>query len=208
MKRFFILTALMSWIALSFPTTAQESLGNADAGKTKSQPCAACHGPDGNSTVPNWPKLAGQHQNYLVKQLKEYKEGEKGPRNEPSMYAMAAPLSDQDIADLASFYATQTISTGKVKAEWLNLGERIYRGGNVTTGVTACMACHGPDGKGNEAATFPRLAGQHAQYLADQLRRFREGKRSNSPNGMMEITSHRMSDEEITAVSSYIEGLQ
>lgn len=193
---------------LSSSLNAQELRGNSDAGKSKSTPCAACHGADGNSAVPAWPKLAGQYENYLVKQLKEYRQGEKGPRYEPSMYTMAANLSDQDIADLASFYAAQTPTKGKAKAELVSLGEKIYRGGNSNSGVTACIACHGPAGEGNQAAKYPRLASQHAQYIADQLHRFREGKRSNSPNEMMEITSHRMNDEEITAVSSYIEGLQ
>lgn len=181
--------------------------GSADAGKTKTQTCVACHGPDGNSAVPNWPKIAGQHENYLVKQLKDLRMGEKGPRYEASMSPMAAVLTDQDIADLAAFYASEKQTLGKAQEQYVELGERIYRGGNLQTGVTACMACHGPQGNGNDAANFPRLGGQHAQYIENQLHAFKDGRRKNSPNSMMENISHRMSDEEIKAVSSYIEGL-
>lgn len=180
---------------------------DANAGKNKTQTCVACHAQDGNSTVPNWPKIAGQYQDYLVKQLKDFRLGEKGPRFEASMYGMTANLTDQDIADLAAFYASQKQTMGKAKEEYVTLGEKIYRGGNIQTGVTACLACHGPEGIGNEAAKFPKLAGQHAVYIENQLHYFRDGKRKNSPNGMMESISHRMNDEEIKAVSSYIEGL-
>jgi len=178
------------------------------AGQAKSQTCVACHGADGNSVVPNWPKLAGQHESYLVKELKEYREGEKGPRFEPTMFSMTMNLTDQDIADLAAFYASNKSTLGMASQAYVSEGEKMYRGGNLATGVTACTACHGPQGEGNEAARFPRLSGQHAQYIEDQLNAFRNGKRKNSPNGMMESIAHRMSDEEIKAVSSYIEGLR
>lgn len=177
-------------------------------GPATTQTCVACHSTDGNSTVPNWPKIAGQHQNYIVKQLKEFRLGEKGPRFEPSMYSMTANLTDQDINELAAFYASQTQTLGTAQNEYVSLGERIYRGGNVQTGVTACAACHQPDGRGNEAAKFPRLSGQHATYLENQLHAFRDGKRKNSPNGMMEDIAKRMTEQEIKAVSSYIEGLR
>lgn len=182
--------------------------GSVEAGKAKTQTCVACHGPDGNSTVPNWPKIAGQHEGYLIKQLKEFREGEKGPRFEASMYAMVANLTDQDIDDLAAFYASQTQTLGKAQAQYIEQGERIYRGGNLKSGAAACTACHGPQGMGIDAANYPRLAGQHADYIALQLHAFRDKKRTNSPNGMMEDISHRLTDEEIKAVSSYIEGLR
>lgn len=177
------------------------------AGKGKTQTCVACHGPDGNSVVPNWPKIAGQWEDYLVKQLKDYREGEQGQRYEPSMYAMVAALSDQDIKELAAFYASQTQTLGKTDVALLTLGERIYRGGDIQHGVAACVGCHAPDGSGNDAAKFPRLGGQHALYIENQLRAFRDGTRTNSPNGMMHDISIRMTDEQIKAVSSYIEGL-
>jgi cytochrome c553 len=177
------------------------------AGQAKSQTCTACHGADGNSTVPNWPKLAGQWEDYLVKQLIDYRHGQTGPRFEPSMAAMAAPLSDQDIRELSAFYAAQKPTTGKTDPALLTLGEKIYRGGDLEHGVMACAACHAPDGTGNQAAKFPRLGGQHALYIENQLRAFREGKRTNSPSDMMHDISIRMTDEQIKAVSSYIEGL-
>ncbi|MBS0286445.1 MAG: cytochrome c4 [Proteobacteria bacterium] len=190
------------------PTENKVLVGDAAAGKGKTQTCVACHGQDGNSTVPNWPKIAGQYENYLVKQLKDFRAGEKGPRYEGSMYGMVANLTDQDIADLAAFYANEKQTMGKAQDAYVALGQRIYRGGNVQTGVSACLACHGPEGKGNEAAKFPKLAGQHAVYIENQLIAFRDGKRKNSPNEMMESIAHRMSNEEIKAVSSYIEGLK
>ncbi|MGD9592399.1 MAG: cytochrome c [Candidatus Berkiella sp.] len=183
-------------------------VGSPEAGKDKTQTCVACHGTDGNSTVPNWPKIAGQHELYLVKELKDFRAGEKGPRYEASMYGMVANLTDQDIADLASFYASQKQTMGKAQNAYVALGQRIYRGGNVQTGVTACLARHGPEGQGNDAANFPKLAGQHAVYIENQLIAFRDGKRKNSPIEMMESISHRMSNDEIKAVSSYIEGLR
>ncbi len=204
MKRYL---TLISWFTLVFVATALGAKGNVEAGKSKTQTCVACHGPDGNSVVPNWPKIAGQYENYLEKQLKDFRQGEKGPRYEASMYAMVAALSDQDIADLAAFYASQKHTTGKAKSEYVALGERIYRGGNIQTGVSACIACHGPAGEGNEAAKFPKLAGQHAVYIENQLNAFRDGKRTNSPNDMMGSISHRLSADETKAVSSYIEGL-
>ncbi len=190
------------------PTNGPTLVGDIQAGKGKTQTCVACHGTDGNSTVPNWPKIAGQYENYLVKQLREFRAGEKGPRYEASMYAMVANLSDQDIADLAAYYASEKQTMGKAQNAYVELGQKIYRGGNLQTGATACLACHGPEGQGNEAAKYPKLAGQHAVYIENQLHAFKEGKRKNSPSEMMESISHRLSDEEMKAVSSYIEGLR
>lgn len=181
--------------------------GDPAAGKGKAGTCVACHSEDGNSVNPIWPKLAGQYENYLVKQLKDLRAGQQGPRYDPVMSPMAANLSDQDIADLAAYYASQKQTPGKAQQDLVAVGERIYRGGNKATQVTACIACHGPDGSGNDAANYPRLSGQHAQYIELQLRAFREGKRKNSANGMMETISHHLSEPEIKAVSSYIEGL-
>lgn len=202
---FYILLCLMF---ISSHVWGNVPVGDAAAGKEKSTVCATCHGPDGNSLAPNWPKIAGQYSNYLAKQLKEYRLGEKGLRNNPVMAAQAANLTDQDIADLAAYYSSQKQTFGKAKQQYVALGQKIYRGGNIQSGVTACAACHGPAGEGNGPANYPRVAGQSAQYLADQLRNFREGKRKNSPNGMMTDISHRMNDQEIEAVSSYIEGLR
>ncbi len=178
--------------------------GDAEAGKAKAASCAACHGADGNSTVATFPKLAGQNAPYLMKQLHDFKSG---ARKNATMSAMAAPLSDQDIDNLAAYFASQKMSTGTADKALVAKGEKIYRGGNTATGVAACMACHGPTGAGNPAAHFPHLAGQHAQYIVAQLEAFKSGARANDAGKMMREIASKMSDEEMKAVASYIEGL-
>ena len=179
--------------------------GNPSAGQAASAVCTACHGADGNSVVAMWPKLAGQHAGYLADQIRAFRDGE---RHEPTMSPMAAGLSDQQILDLAAYYAGQTQSSGSADPTLVGLGEKIYRGGNLDTGVAACAACHGPSGMGNPAAGFPRISGQHAQYAAKTLRDFRSGGRANDPASMMRDIAKRMSDEEIAAVASFMEGLK
>ena len=188
-------------LALSIPCQAG---GDPGAGKEKSQTCAACHGVDGNSTTPQWPKLAGQHPGYLAKQLLDFREGR---RSNPQMSPMAASLSDQDIADLSAFYASQKKKNGKAQPVMLDTGETIYRAGDLEAGVAACTACHGPHGRGNPAANYPLLSGQHAAYIETQLNNFRENKRTNDVNQVMRSVVNRMTDEEIKAVSNYIQGL-
>lgn len=209
-KHLFLLSLLSAALLLPYQLQGAEEklVGNAQNGKVKTQTCIVCHGSDGNGVAANFPKIAGQYENYLVKQLKDFKMGQKGPRYDPVMYPMVTDLSDQDIADLAAFYAEQKQTLGKTKEEYLALGEKIYRGGSQASGVTACIACHGPEGMGNEAANFPRISGQYAQYIETTLLAFRDGKRTNSPYGMMGTISHHMKDDEIKAVSSYIEGLR
>lgn len=184
-----------------------DTLPDIAKGQEKAALCAPCHGLDGNSTVPNWPKIAGQPPKYLIEQLKEYRKGEKGNRYEPSMYGVVQGLSDEDIANLAVYFASQKTSLGVAKASLVALGEKIYRGGNPKTGVPACIACHGANGDGNAPAGFPRLSAQHPEYTLDQLKKFKAGTRANDPNGIMRDISKRMSDEEMQAVSSYIAGL-
>lgn len=179
--------------------------GDAAAGKAKSATCAACHGADGNSFNPAWPSLAGQHADYIVAQLKAYQEG---TRSDPMMSGMAMGLSEQDLADLAAFYASQSLTEKTADADLAAAGERLYRGGNLETGVAACAACHGPSGMGNPAAGWPRVAGQHAQYTGDQLRRYREGNRTSDMQSIMRQVAATMTDAEIEAVASYIQGLR
>ena len=178
--------------------------GDIDAGKTKAAMCAACHGTDGNSAAPNFPKLAGQHPEYTVKQLREFKSGE---RQDATMNGMAAALSDQDMADLGAFYAAQDPSVGKAAQDKVELGETVYRAGNAASGVSACAACHGPGGNGNPMAKFPSLSGQHAEYTALQLKNFRAGARANDAGSMMRGIAKKMTDAEIEAVAQYIQGL-
>lgn len=173
----------------------------------QAQVCVACHGVDGNSTVGIWPKLAGQHEGYLIKELIDFRKGDKGGRNDPTMFGMTQNLSDQDIQILAAFYAHQKETPGSAKPESMSLGEKIYRGGNLKTGVAACIACHGPNGAGNAPAHYPKLSGQQAEYTVTELKKFRAGTRSNDPNNIMRDIAKRMSDEEIQAVSDYVSGL-
>lgn len=179
--------------------------GNVEAGKTKSVSCAACHGVDGNSVNPEWPKLAGQHADYLVKQLNFFAHGE---RENVTMKPMASALDEQGREDVSAYYASQKVTIGEADPELVELGQQIYRSGNAESSVAPCMGCHGPNGAGNPAAGYPALRGQHAKYIENQLHGFAEGKRVNeSATRMMQILAARMTNREIRAVASYIQGL-
>ncbi len=179
--------------------------GDASAGKSKSQVCAACHGADGNSPSDAYPKLAGQGEAYLLKQLMEFKSGD---RENAFMAPMVANLSQEDMADLAAYYASQKVLPGATPEEFIELGQAVYRGGNKETGVPACMACHGPNGSGMPAAKWPALSGQYSAYVEAQLNAFASGARKNDANNMMRDIASRMSPEEIKAVSAYVSGLK
>ncbi|NKF52064.1 cytochrome c4 [Shewanella sp. WXL01] len=201
--------ALSVLATMSSPAMAVE--GNAEAGQAKSALCAACHGPDGNSMIDMYPKIAGQHANYLAKQLTDFqaamKTGGKEGRMDPVMGGMTMTLTEQDIADLAAFYASQTQSTVDV-ADVPALGASLYKTGDAARGITACIACHGPDGNGTEAAGFPKVSGQHANYLKIQLTKFRDTNRNNDLNGMMQDVSKKLSDADIEALSKYISSIK
>lgn len=201
----FILGLTLSFTAFAVGENAL--VGDPVAGKDKSATCVACHGVDGNSPTPLWPKLAGMAEGYLLQQLLEFQKGDKGARNDPTMYGMVQNLSQQDLADLAAYYSTQEMTLGTVPQDMVALGQRVYRGGNLATGVPACAACHDAGGKGNYLAKFPRLGGQNSQYIVDQLTKFKSKVRANDPNGMMEDIAARLSDKEIEAVASYVAGL-
>jgi len=206
MKRFIISILL----GLSAVATANAAQGDAEAGKGKSAMCAACHGADGNSLVPMYPKLAGQSAGYLVKQLTEFKlgmtSGGKSGRVDPVMGGMAMTLSEQDMADVAAFYASQQVTAGNGSAD--AAGKKLYLGGNAEMEVTACVACHGINGKGMPSAGFPALANQNAEYLKIQLEKFRNGSRNNDLNGMMQGVAANLTDEEIAALSQYMSSLK
>jgi cytochrome c553 len=204
MSNRFVLAAIFS-VSAALAATTSLAAGDAAAGKTKAAACAACHGADGNSANPEWPKLAGQHASYLVKQLANFKAGE---RTNAMMAPMAAPLSEQEMADIAAFFTSQTPAEAKADPALVAAGEKLFRGGNATTGVAACMGCHGPNGMGNPLANFPRLSGQHAAYTVNQLKTFRSGERANDAGKMMQNIAARMTDTEMQAVASYIEGLR
>lgn len=203
MYRLIQISALVSGLVFGV-TGMVQAAGDAAAGKTKSVTCQACHGADGNSANPLWPKLAGQHAGYLAAQLADFKSGK---RKDPTMSAMVAALGDADMQDLAAYFADQAITPGAANPDLVASGEKLYRGGNSKSGVAACIGCHGPKGAGNPAAKFPSLSGQHADYVAKTLTDFRSGTRANDPNGMMRDIAAHMTDAEIKAVSSYVSGL-
>lgn len=182
----------------------------AKAQSTANQVCASCHAADGNSTAPANPKIAGQIAEYLHKQLVDFKpqQGKKPARESPIMLGMVANLSEADMKGLAAYYAGQKLKPAAAADKNLAvLGQKIWRGGNAATGVPACAGCHGPAGAGMPAQ-YPRLAGQYAEYIASQLKAFKEGGRANDPNGMMRGVAARMSEREIRAVAEYASGLR
>ncbi|MBD2857548.1 c-type cytochrome [Spongiibacter sp. KMU-158] len=203
-------TVLMMMLSMLCATSALALEGDAGKGKAKTAACAACHGADGNSAAPSFPKLAGQGEKYLIKQIKDIKSG---ARPVPMMAGQTDMLSEQDIADIAAYYASKTASTGQAKEALLAKGEAIYRGGIADRNVPACSACHSPSGQGMAGAGFPALAGQHAEYTAAQLKAFRaamDGREGRSNDGdikVMRTIAFKMSDSEIEAVSSFIQGL-
>lgn len=178
--------------------------GDAEAGKAASATCAACHGPTGVAAIATYPNLAGQGAPYLLKQLKEFKSG---ARENAVMLGMVAALDEETMANLAAYYASQEPAQGVSEPDNLELGRNIYQGGIESVGVPACMSCHGPDGAGNDAAKFPRVNAQNAEYTALALQNFRSGARANDPNNMMRLVAHRLSDVEIAALANYLQGL-
>ncbi|VXC88689.1 Cytochrome c4 [Pseudomonas sp. 8Z] len=182
-----------------------QAAGDAQAGQGKVAVCGACHGVDGNSPAPNFPKLAGQGERYLLKQLHDIKSGE---RQVVEMTGLLSNLSDQDMADIAAYFASQKMSVGAADPKLVERGEALFRGGKLEEGMPACTGCHSPNGAGIAAAGYPHLGGQHAQYVAKQLTDFREGNRTNDGDAMiMRSIAAKLSNKDIEAVSSYIQGL-
>lgn len=191
-------------LLMSLPVFAA---GDANAGQAKSAICAACHGADGNSVVPNWPKIAGQHASYLERQLGLIKGGE---RPVPEMAGIVMGLSDQDMADFAAYFASQTSKAGLSDDALRATGEQLYRAGNSATNVPACMACHGPAGEGNPLAAYPAVAGQHSVYTEKMLKGFRAGSmwgEDDASSKIMTEVTLRLTDDEIKAVANYMQGL-
>ena len=217
MKKLMTTGFILGLAVLSFNTLAAD----AAAGKAKSAMCAGCHGADGNSPMATNPKLNGQNEKYIAKQLKDFvTPADKGGRFSPMMAGMAAGLSEADRANLAAYFASQKVNVTAAPAvsdEDLAIGERIYRAGNEATGVPACIGCHAPKGNGNAPAGWPRLGGQHADYVTAQLQQFRiaaqypddlgKGRRNDGEGKIMRDVTARMTDREISAVSAYIQGL-
>jgi cytochrome c553 len=179
--------------------------GNATAGQAKAATCSACHGADGNSSNPEWPSLAGQHATYIAKQVRAFKSG---TRQSPIMMPMVVSLTDQDIADVAAYFESQALHGGEADKSKVDLGQRLFRGGNAKEQVPACLACHGPSGRGNPAAMYPSIRGQHATYLIAQLNAYKKGDRKTDATKAMNDIAGRLSDEEIAALASYVQGLR
>lgn len=207
--KLFMLVGSVLCLGVSILTHAAPDVNIADTVNLEAEMavCAPCHSTDGNSIVPAWPKIAGQHSEYLLEQLLQYKKGESGKRFDPVMYGIVANFADADLQTIANFFAEQKMTIGTAAPDLVTLGKKIYTGGNKDTGVPACIACHGPRGMGNSLAKFPRLSGQHAEYTAAQLRKYQVGTRTTDINAIMRDISAKMSDAEIDAVSSYVAGL-
>jgi len=185
-------------------TNVAHAAGDATAGQGKTAVCAACHNADGNSVVGTFPKLAGQGEKYLLKQLTDIKSG---VRSVPEMTGMLDNLNDQDLADIAAYFSSKKVQLGQAAADQVEAGQKIWRAGVADKGVAACTACHGPNGKGIGSAAYPSLSGQHAQYVESTLKKFANGERSNDPASMMRDIAAKMSEAEMKAVAQYIQGL-
>jgi cytochrome c553 len=179
--------------------------GNAETGATRAVVCAACHGATGNSTNPEWPSLAGLGADYIAEQLQNFKSGK---RNNPIMMPNAAALSADDMANLGAYF-DGLVNTGlEADPSYWQAGEKLYRGGDSIRAIPACMACHGPSGRGNEPAKFPALRGQQSVYVVKQLNDYASGARATGPNGIMETIAKRLSAEDIRNLASYVQGMR
>ena len=188
----------LGWMSFAY------AAGDAASGQGKVAVCSGCHGADGNSMIPSFPKLAGQGEVYLVNQLKDIRDS---ARNVPQMMGILTGRTDQDLADMAAFYSTQKVTVGATNPDLLDLGRQIYRAGIAEKGVAACTACHSPTGAGNAQAGFPAVGGQHADYLISQLKAYRTETRTNGQAKLMQQVAALLSDKEIEAVASYMQGL-
>jgi cytochrome c553 len=195
---------IISFMLLCFSMIAN-SAGDVAAGGKKSAVCAACHGVQGIAASPIWPNLAGQHANYLVKQLKDFKQG--NLRDSSVMGPFVLALTEQDMEDLAAFYSRLPRPKANPAKGLTKAGELLYRGGDFEKHIPACIACHGPSGTGNAEAGFPMVSGQQAPYMVAQLQQFKDGKRHNDLNAIMRDTSLRLSVDEMTAVAEYMAGM-
>lgn len=186
--------------------SAESKPGDATAGQGKAAVCGACHGIDGNSSDPQYPKLAGQHESYIARQLTSFKGGK---RQNPIMIGMATPLSEQDMHDIGAYFATQTSRPGVADEALVEHGQKLYREGDLERGIPACMACHLTDGRGNPGAMYPQLAGQHAQYIEATLKSWHDGTvwGDDAHAQIMPAIAQKLDTKDITALASYIEGL-
>jgi cytochrome c553 len=179
--------------------------GSVEAGATKAVICQACHGANGNSINPEWPSLAGLGADYIAAQLQNFKEGK---RNNAIMMPNAMTLSPQDMADLGAYFDSLPNTGLEADPSYYKAGEKLYRGGSQARGIPACMACHGPTGRGNESAKFPALRGQHSVYVIKQLTDYASGARGTGPNGIMQTIAKRLSPDDMRDIASYVQGIR
>lgn len=199
----------VAWLLASAPAfaeTAASVVGDAQAGEAKAAACVACHGMDGNSSNALYPKLAGQNEAYVARQLALFKSGQ---RINPAMLPFVAELTTQDMHDLGAFYAKQTNLPGLADEKFVQRGQELYRGGDAKLGVPACMACHGPDGRGMAGSGYPHLAGQWSEYVQAKFGEWKSGGVwVDDVNGrVMPVIAHKLSDGDIAALASYVSGL-
>jgi len=203
MKRVCILAAALSTAGVC--NAAAPPVGTAQAGAAKAALCQACHGATGNSSNPDWPSLAGLGADYIAEQLQNFKDGK---RSNPIMAPIAAPLSPQDMADLGAYFDSLTNSGLEADPSDWQAGEKLYRGGDKARGIPACLACHGPTGRGNEPAKFPALRGEQSVYIAKQLNAYAAGTRPPGPGGIMPLIAKRLTSDDVRNLSSYVQGLR
>jgi cytochrome c553 len=207
-NRYSMFGAAVFALVLSTQTSADGLVdGSYETGKTTAVRCGACHGPDGNSVNPQWPSIAGQHAPYIVRQLKAFQNGE---RTNILMTSQAMTLTEQDMKDVAVFFAAQPAAAKAVADPGLvTKGQALYRGGNKESGAAACLTCHGPTGRGNPAAAYPLLRGQHSTYIAATLRDYAtDARKSDGTTRMMRDIAKRLSEDDIVAIAAYVQGLR
>jgi len=205
-RRVFALAALIALGPLQAAAAEKGLMGDAAAGETKAATCVACHGVDGNSQIAMYPKIAGQNEAYIARQLALYKSGR---RANPIMQPLAEPLSAQDMADLGAWFATQNPAPSEADEAYVARAQQIYRGGDAKLGVPACIACHGPDGRGMAGSAYPQLSGQWAEYVSAKFTEWRNGTTwSDDEHGaIMPEIAGRLSESDIEALASYTQGL-
>jgi cytochrome c553 len=202
MKKWIAVMALVSVLAAP---AALADTGDPEAGAQKAVVCGACHGMNGNSVNPEWPNLAGQHASYIAAQLELFKQG---VRNNVIMAPNAMILGEQDMADLGAYFARQPRQGLEADPSLVARGEQLYRGGDATRDLPACIACHGPQGEGNAPAQYPALRAQHSLYTYTQLKAYASGERKAAGNEIMQFVAARLSDEDMRSVASYLQGLR
>lgn len=198
---------ILAGITMLFLMSGAAMAGDAAAGKTKSAACGGCHGFDGNSPIPAYPKLAGQNEAYIVKQIHDFKANT--DRQNAIMMGMAAGLSDEDAADIGAYFQAQSVKEAAVfEADKIAAGRELYKGGDLQKGIPACQACHGPEGAGTAGIGYPQLGGQYVEYTLAQLKAFKDGSRKNDDKMLMRSIVEKLSEDDMVAVANYIASLK